>query len=352
MTDRWKTLSRHKDLVMNKLTEELRKKYKTPQEALLALGLDADILNQGTTEPVLHIGKSQLHFNGAITMGKSLSRKAILAKGVLLGKMAADSHLDLNKMLSGVKRKNWLEKKPGIIATIKPHLAKDADLDQVIELLDKLDRMEEEDLGMDDADTAMDDNSEGIIAKLRGKLSDEDLAEIMEMLNCKPDVAQDDASESKKEDEDKEDKKEDDDKVEAAKDEDEDEDDKKDKKDKEDKMDKAAMDRAIKLACDATEKDAVRKTMARMRAIVEAEELVKPYVGKLAAMDSAEDVLKAALVALNVDVKDIPHHAGTYKTILQHIPNPSEPQRQKSMASDRSLSATADIYAAFPHLSK
>jgi 8-oxo-dGTP pyrophosphatase MutT (NUDIX family) len=317
------------------------------------------LVQKGRAGPDVLVNDSQLNLNGAINMGKKpLSRKAVMAKGALLAvlkpsMMAADSQMDLNQILSGVKRKNWLSKKPGIVAAIKPHLAKDADLDQLMCLLDKLDVHDDDNLGVDDMDDSddigMDDEHELILSKLRGKISDEDLAEIAEMLKAKKDMASDEPSQTSNAanaDPKNQDNKE----PLPAKDEDkedEDEDDE-DKKDKEDKMDKAAMDRAIKIACDATARDAERKTIARMRAIVEAEELVKPLVGKLAAMDSAEDVFKAALTALNVDVSGV--HPSAYRTLLKYIPNPNEVHRQPGMASDRSIEPTADIYAQFPDL--
>lgn len=111
-------------------------------------------------------------------------------------------------------------------------------------------------------------------------------------------------------------------------------------------MDKKAMDKAIKLACDAAAKDAEHKTIARMRAISEAEEFVKPYVGKLVAKDSAEAVYKAALDVMKINVKDV--HPSAYQAILAAQPKPGG-NRKESFAQDSSPgSLSADVLAMFP----
>lgn len=270
---------------------------------------------------------SKINFNpGVLTMSK-LSKKAVLAHGALLAvltpkMLAADSQIDLNKILEGVKRKNWLEKKPGIIAAVKPHLAADADLKDIVALLDKLDSEKP-----DDDNVAMDDpgpKCESILGMLRGKISDEDLMQIESMLSAKPvekAKAKDEPTQTPgaatanpggKKDKD------------AAKGMD-------DKENKEDMMDakemKKAMDKAIQLACDATEKKTEAKVMANMRAIVEAEEFIKPYVGKLVAMDSAEAVYKAALEAMKIDIKDL--HPSAYKSVLAAQQKPGEAHKSR-----------------------
>ena len=84
----------------------------------------------------------------------------------------------------------------------------------------------------------------------------------------------------------------------------------------------SAKDRkaADKKAMDAAITDAVAKARKTERDIRTAEDVVRPYIGKVAAMDSAEDVYKTALVALGVDVTDV--HPSAFRSILKTIPVP------------------------------
>ncbi len=296
------------------------------------------LVEKGRAGPDVVVGDS-LNLTGETIMGKStLSKKAVMAKGALLAVltpiMAADAQLDLNTVLAGVKKSNWLAKKPGIAAAIKPHLAKDADLESVIELLDKLDG---EDPGKEDevAEDAPDDDVEKILAMLRGKISDEDLAEVQAMLTAKPAAAEEPAPAQDEPEQ----------TAGAAN---------ANPKDETNKepipkgIEKAAMDAAIRLAVSKTAKEVEAKTIARFRAIQEAEELVKPYVGKLTAMDSAEEVYKAALGALKVDTSDV--HPSAFKAILLAQPKPGDTPRRSTLAQDSSSSA--EISELFPDLNR
>ena len=109
-----------------------------------------------------------------------------------------------------------------------------------------------------------------------------------------------------------------------------------------------AMDAAIKLACDATAKATEARTISRLRSIAEAEEIVRPYVGKLAAMDSAEKVYKAALDFLKVDVTGVPSAA--FKHILLARPAPGQAAHRPVQANDSS--STSNVIEAFPNLSR
>jgi len=277
-----------------------------------------------------------INLNGAINMGKSLSKKAVMAKGALLAvlkpMMATDSQMpNLDTILAGVKRKNWLEKKPGIVAAIKPLLAKDTDLADIVKLLDKLDSAEPDDdnVAQDEPDPKM----AGIMDKLRGKISDEDLAEIEAMLKAKPvavptaaDEPAQTANAANANPNNQENKKP------AAADDDE------------EKMDKAAMDKAIKLACDKAAKEAEQKTIDRMNGIADALKFVKPIVGEIAiACDSAEAVYKAALTIKGIDTKGM--HSDAYKSILTNLPKPQKATLQV-VANDAALSG--DVTECFP----
>ncbi|WP_347558566.1 DUF2213 domain-containing protein [Robbsia sp. KACC 23696] len=282
---------------------------------------------------------------GVSTVSKSLSKKAVMAKGALLAVlkpiMAADAAIDLNTVLAGVKKSNWLDKKPGIVAAIKPKLGKDADIDQVIELLDKLDA-ELPDDNDDMSQDATDPKCAEILDMLRGKISDEDLAAIEAKLSDRPAAAPAPAPAGGSADEPPQtpgaananpgggaNK----DLLPTAKDDGE-------------KVDKTAMDAAIKLAVDAARRDTENKTIARLRGIAEAEEIAQPYVGKLVAMDSAEAVYKAALETLKVDIKGV--HPSAYKAVLVAQPKPGEAvPRRASLASD--AAPTAELLEMFPN---
>jgi 8-oxo-dGTP pyrophosphatase MutT (NUDIX family) len=303
------------------------------------------LVPKGRAGPDVMVGDSAVKHvspqpNGAKPV--KLSKKAVLAKGALLAylapKMAADAAatFSLDAILADVKRKNWLEKKPGIIAAIKPHLAQDADLQDVVALLDKLDgeTPDNDNMGADEPDP----KCEQILAMLRGKISDEDLAQVQAALSApaaaaaaadEPTQTSGAANANPKDDTNKA-------AVPGAND------------DKDEKVDKAAMDKAIKLAVDAARKDAAKEaetsTIARLRGIQEAEEAVKPYVGKLAAMDSADAVYKAALEILKVDVKGV--HPSAYRHILAAQSKPNEPKPH--LASDSAVTASSDVAECFP----
>ena len=302
------------------------------------------LVETGRAGPLVVIGDKavkhhSLNLHGAKTVSK-LSKKAVMAKGALLAvlkpKLAADAALDLDTILAGVKRKNWLDKKPGIVAAIKPLLAKDADLGQIVELLDKLDGEQPDN---DVAEDEPDPKTEQILGMLRGKISDEDLAQIQAALSApaagavKPQATDDD------EDDDKPGAMDEPDQTAGAANADP-----KNGKDKEPiPMSKAAMDKAIKLACDATARDIEAKTIARLRGISEAEEVVKPYVGKLTAMDSAESVYKSALEVLKIDIKGV--HPSAYKAVLMAQPKPGDAPKPR-VAQDSSM--PSDFLEAFP----
>jgi hypothetical protein len=300
------------------------------------------LVPKGRAGPDVMVGDSSLNLNGESTVGKSLSKKAVMAKGALLAvlkpKMAADAKLDLNAILVGVNAKNWAEKKPGILDAIKAKMAKDADLADVVELLDKLDGEQPDDDNV--AQDEPDPKCAEILDMLRGKISDEDLAQVEAKLTA-PAAGQavdDDEEDDMAGDEPPQtanaanaDPKNQDNKEEVP-------------------MSKAAMDKAIKLACDATARDVEAKTIARLRGISEAEEIVKPYVGKLAvAMDSAEGVYKTALEMLKVDIKDV--HPSAYKAILVAQPKPGAEVKPR-IAQDGASSVSSDFHEAFPNASR
>jgi len=239
-------------------------------------------------------------------MSKALGKKATAVKGVLLAalkpQIAADKMPDFDKVLAGVTRKNWFDRKGAIVAAIKPSLAADADIEDLVQLLNSLDD------GEVDAAEDADDPAEEVLAMLRGKISDEDLAAIEEKIRAmKPAAAEVAAADEPPE--------------------------------FEGKPEVGAGPAEVKKAMDS----AVNAAVARVNGIHEARKAVFPYVGELSlACDSAADVYRAALTNLGVSVKGV--HDSAFPAILAAQPKPGEVRAVK-IAKD---SASGDpAYAEF-----
>ncbi|WP_416821863.1 DUF2213 domain-containing protein, partial [Cronobacter sakazakii] len=156
------------------------------------------------------------------------------------------------------------KRKAAIIrATLKPLLAADADLEaEVRKALLALDEAEKED------------------EKEKKPAEDED----------------DDKDDDKKKTADDEDDEDSDDKKKKPAEDEDDEDDKKD-----DKVSKTAMDIAIRLAADS----ATKRAAENFRKVREAEQAVRPLIGDVVAMDSADDVYRTALEQAGVDIEGV-----------------------------------------------
>lgn len=301
----------------------------------------------------------------------------------------------LSRLLRDVNAANFSERKADIVAGLKlglrGKLAMDAELGDVVELLDKLD---DAGLGMigeldeeQDKEVVGDEDS-SVVGKVMNFLSglgiqQSDLEVVRELLTAgaqdeEPDDKKEDAlkkigEDSEMSDEEKKEAKDafekewkdakdeaDKDKVaakdwkaigkdmKAAKDAkaamDDKEDDKDDKTAKDEKDDKnmvtkEAMDSAIAAASRNTE----TATIKRLRAVREAEIAVQPYIGTLTmAMDSADAVYRLALTSMDVDIKGV--HPSAYPAMLKLCAKPGEPHRQRrenAMAMD---SATREDY--------
>ena len=106
-------------------------------------------------------------------------------------------------------------------------------------------------------------------------------------------------------------------------------------KEKEEHVDKEAMDAAIKRVA----KDTETATIARLNAIRDAEEAVRPYVGKLAvACDSAVKVYQTALTAMGVPEIDKVNDIVALRAVLASKPVPgARKQDENSLALDASV---------------
>jgi hypothetical protein len=187
-----------------------------------------------------------------------------------------------------------------IRATLKPLLAQDADLEaEVRKALLALDEAEKED----------------------------------EKVN-KPADDEDDDEKDKKKTADDEDDEDDKDKKKTADDEDDEED---------DKVSKTAMDSAIRLAADS----ATKKAAENFRKVREAEQIVRPLIGDVVAMDSAEDVYRTALEQSGVDIAGV--HPSAYPAMVKMAISQKENSRPVIAQDSASVS---EFEKAFPTAGK
>lgn len=187
-----------------------------------------------------------------------------------------------------------------IRATLKPLLAQDADLE----------------------------------AEVRKALLALDEAEKEDEKENKPADDEDDDEKDKKKTADDEDDDEDKDKKKTAEDEDDEED---------DKVSKTAMDSAIRLAADS----ATKKAAENFRKIREAEQVVRPLIGDVVAMDSAEDVYRTALEQSGVDISGV--HPSAYPAMVKMAISQKENSRPVIAQDSASVS---EFEKAFPTAGK
>ena len=273
------------------------------------VGNHVALVKEGRAGPDVVVGDSKEELNMAKVL---LSRKAAVAHGALLvhlhPKMAADAKIDLAAALRGVTSGNYVARIPGIaknvLRQVTGQLAQDesvtlGDLTEFLGALNGVQPAEDEDEGqLDEEETgtpAEEGNSEEEPGEVVTPPPDEDVAEpddaawdagpLRQYLAGK--LSAEDQAEC--------------DKLfpqQTAKDEDDlaglDEEEPEIKKVKEnDMVSKPAMDAAL-----AASRKQIRK---EMHEATEARELVRPYVGNLPiALDSAEDVLRAAASAMGV----------------------------------------------------
>lgn len=191
-------------------------------------------------------------------------------------------------------------KAEAIRATLKPLLAQDADLE----------------------------------AEVRKALLALDEAEKEDEKENKPADDEDDDEKDKKKTADDEDDEEDKDKKKTAEDEDDEED---------DKVSKTAMDSAIRLAADS----ATKKAAENFRKIREAELVVRPLIGDVVAMDSAEDVYRTALEQSGVDIAGV--HPSAYPALVKMAISQKENSRPVIAQDSASVS---EFEKAFPTAGK
>ncbi|EMW7738265.1 DUF2213 domain-containing protein [Yersinia enterocolitica] len=196
-------------------------------------------------------------------------------------------------------------KEAAIRSALKPVLAQDADIDAAVrKAMLALDEAEKEDKADKKAE---DEESEAAKKKAEDEETEEEKAER-------------EAKEKAAEDEEEDDK----------------------KKDDEDK--KTAMDAAIRKAGS----DAEAKAVARFNAIRRAEADVKPLIGDVVAMDSADDIYKFALDSLNIAHKGV--HPSAFPALIEMAKTQKAAPKNPVIALD---SAAADDFSKrFPSAGK
>lgn len=271
------------------------------------------------------------------TKTKLKSMKATVAYGALNAlirpKLAMDAQINLHGALATFEPGKFKEATPAFVSaltkSLKGKLAQDGDLAGVVEGVQKLMASIDGDKTVEDEsiadpnetelvpdDTTMDGGMEAIKAYLAEKGVPEDIIAGMPGSEVKPSA--EDEFPPKDDDKDKE----------------------KDGKDK--PFDKGAMDRAIA--------DSEAKTIARMNAISEAKDKVRPIVGALTmAFDSAEGVYRKALTMQGKDaakLKDLPLSA--LEQIWDMLPVPGA--KREPIAQDSA--AQSDYAKMFPNGAK
>ncbi|ECG7915066.1 DUF2213 domain-containing protein [Salmonella enterica subsp. enterica serovar Typhimurium] len=194
-----------------------------------------------------------------------------------------------------------------ILDALKPFLAADADLKEVEE-------------------------------KVKDKLDEEDEKREEDDLKKKAEREKEEAEKLKKETADDEDDEDSDDKKKKPAEDEDDEDDKKD-----DKVSKTAMDSAIRLAADS----ATKRAAENFRKVREAEQAVRPLIGDVVAMDSADDVYRTALEQAGVDIEGV-HPSAFPKMVKMAI----EQQNNKRPVIAQDSASNSEFEKAFPTAGK
>lgn len=283
---------------------------------------------------------------GTIIMQKNaLTRAAAHTQGALSmylrPKLAQDAKVDIRPLVSGLTAKNFAERKPvlalGLIGATRNALAKDADLDDVAEMLDRVeeavedlqdtvDEVPEAPVAGADPEEANDGSDGEILSFLEGKLSPEDIEKVRAMLSGNdappPPGAADTKTMPPAQD--------------AAP---------QKAPDMKNYVSKPAMDAAIRDAVTVALDNAAR-TQAAIR---EAERFLRPYAGDLPALDSVEALERAACDVLGIKHAGV--HPSALRVLIERTPKPGEqaprPAR-KTVTQDAALAA--EVTQAFPHM--
>ena len=241
-----------------------------------------------------------------------LDRKGVAARAALGAflkpRLAQDAApKDLTAILNANKSPKMIAQ--AIIAKYKTKLAADMELEPE-ELVEIIEASAEEVEPEEEPKVAGDDDNESIISLLReAGVSEELIATISAALS--PAVAQDEKDD--------------------------------DKKDDKEKISKPAMDAAIRLAADSATKQAAEN----FRRVREAEQAVRPLIGDVVAMDSAEDVYRTALEQSEVDITGV--HPSAFPAMVRMAISQKENSRPVIAQDSASYS---EFEKAFPTATK
>ena len=255
--------------------------------------------------------KPRRNYPMANTRAKPLSRCALYASGAMSAyiapKLAEDAKMDVDSLFRGVNAKNWKSSKPKVVAklhkAVEGKLAQDADIEDVVEMLDRLDdvtdELDEVDAPLavvDPDDVAPADDDGDLISQVKSLCEGASKEEIEAVIAAlKPAESDSDAPPAVAGDD-------------------------------EPKITKSAMDAAIAHAVTAaqraTQQITEKAVMARMQAIEEAKAAVRPYIGEVAAMDSADAYYEMALTENGIGVKGIPPAA--FPAMVRMLPKPGQ----------------------------
>ena len=259
----------------------------------------------GRAGPDVMVGDSKLEVNMA---KKPLSGKAAFMKGALTvylqPRLAADMDIDLDTILADVASDNWKQQKDIIAAAVTKAVQGKLATDETVDIANLFDLLTGDAKPPAEDDwTAEDEVTYQKMTKRRKAKDKGEWHEDRHERDKKGEFATTDTPppfEGKPKEPTmttaKDDKTAEDTKVET--------------------VSKAAMDEAVAKAAQDAEKGAI----AKVRAIVEAEKIVRPYVGEIAAQDSAEAVYKTALETMGVKIEGIHHSA--YRAVLEAQPKP------------------------------
>lgn len=227
---------------------------------------------------------------------------------------AGSDVLVADSLPTGIKQMSELTKK--LMAAISPLLAKDAKPEDVEKAVEKV---------VEDEATQAERDNESEAERLKREEKEVKEREERERKDRDRDRADDEDDE-------------DDDKKKKTADDEDDEDDKKD-----DKVSKTAMDSAIRLAADS----ATKKAAQNFRAVREAEQVVRPLIGDVVAMDSADDVYRTALEQSGVDIKGV--HPSAFPVMVKMAISQKQNSRPAVAQDSASIS---DFEKAFPTAGK
>ena len=303
------------------------------------------LVKKGRAGPDVVVGDSAL---GSIIMQKTaLSRAAAHTQGALSmylrSKIAQDAKVDIRPLVDGLTAKNFKSRRPilalGLKGATSGHLAQDADLDDVEQMLDAVEEAVEdlkdtvEDVpGADPADPApeaKDASDEEILSFLSGKLSEEDLETVRGMLSgsdtpAEP-MAGDDADKGK-------DKPAQDAAPKAP--------------DMKNYVSRPAMDAAIARAV----REATDAAQAHQSALRAAERFVRPWVGDLPAMDSEEAIHRAACDVLGIKHAGV--HASALPVLIERSAKPGEQTARPARTVAQDAASLAEAEKLFPHMNR